>query len=111
MVYKLITEGNHLKHELSNSPISIIKIYSDSCAPCKPYGEVYKELAQQYPHIPFLDVNMTSNIIRVSAVPTTLIIKNFYIINKNNDGVWIVEKLLGGDINELHENLELQLNN
>ena len=95
MVYKHIENNEHLYHELKNNPINVVKVYSNTCAPCKTMAPQYQELAQRYQFVNFLDVNMRSNLVRVTAVPTTLIIK---------EGV-IVEKILGGDIGEIEGKL------
>jgi len=100
MVYKHIEENKHLYNEIQRSPVVVIKVYSNSCAPCKSYAPQYEQLAQRYPYVSFLDVNMRDNLVRVSAVPTTLI------INKGT----IVEKILGGDILELEGKLRSFLN-
>lgn len=95
MVYVHVDNGEVLFHELKNNPVSVVKVYSNTCAPCKTMAQPYQELSQRYEFVPFLDVNMRSNLIRVSAVPTTLIVK---------EGV-IVEKILGADIGEIEGKL------
>ena len=95
MVYVHVDNGEVLFHELKNNPVNVVKVYSNTCAPCETMSQPYQELSQRYEFVPFLDVNMRSNLIRVSAVPTTLIIK---------EGV-IVEKILGADIGEIEGKL------
>ena len=95
MVYKHIEDGNILFNELKSNPINVIKVYSNTCAPCKVLHPQYQQLSERFNFVNFLDINMKSNLVRVSAVPTTLIIK---------EGV-IVEKILGADINELEGKL------
>lgn len=100
MVYKHIDNGQSLYDELNNNPVNVVKVYSNSCAPCKTYAPQYQQLAERYPFVNFLDINMRSNLVRVTAVPTTLIIK---------EGT-IVDKILGADVNELEGKLRSFLN-
>lgn len=111
MVYKHINTGDELYHYLNQTPLSIVKVYSNNCAPCKSYAPQYEQMSQRYQYINFLDMNMRSNLVKVSAVPTTLIIKNNYL--EGGDGCFIVDKILGGDVTELETKLRsfLQLNN
>jgi thiol-disulfide isomerase/thioredoxin len=76
---------------LKNNRLNILKIYSDTCEPCKTYKVLYNQLSNKLPNINFLETNIDSKIVKVNAVPTTLIIK---------DGT-IVNKIEGSDINEL----------
>ena len=69
MVYVHVDDNETLYHELKNNPVSVIKVYSNSCAPCTTMHGPYQELSQRFQFIPFLDVNMRSNLIRVTAVP------------------------------------------
>jgi len=104
MVYIFVDDNQQFYNELIQTPISVVKVYSDTCAPCKPYAEKYKQLSNKYPYVPFLDVNMKSNLIRVSAVPTTLII-GCELTPRGPTG-YILEKILGGDDKELDEKLK-----
>jgi thiol-disulfide isomerase/thioredoxin len=99
MVYKEIQDGGSLYNELRNNSLNVLKVYSNTCAPCKSLAPQYHELSQKYNSVNFLDVNMRTNLIRVNAVPTTIIIEN---------GI-IVEKILGGDIQEIESKLRKYL--
>ena len=94
-MYYHVDNGKDLYNLLSSNILNVIKIYSNSCAPCKTYAPEYQNLSQKYNNINFLDLNMRSNLVKVNAVPTTLIIK---------DGI-IVEKIMGSDIMEVESKL------
>ena len=98
-MYKEIQDGTALYNELRNNSLNVVKVYSNTCAPCKSLAPQYYELSQKYNNINFLDINMRTNLVRVNAVPTTIIIK---------DGV-IVEKILGGDIQGIESKLRKYL--
>ena len=103
MVYKHIETGSELYHSLNETPISIVKVYSNNCAPCKDYAPQYEQMSERYQYVNFLDMNMRSNLVQVSAVPTTIIIKNNYLMGGN--GCVVVEKILGADVSELEKKL------
>ena len=91
-----INNPKDLNEFLNSQPVSVLKVYANWCGSCKTYGPKYKQLAQKYGNtkgLEFAESDVDKKIIKVSALPTTLIVKNGR----------IVDKVVGGNIQDIEE--------
>lgn len=59
----------------------LVDFFTETCAPCKMFGKVLEQLAEQRPDLSILKVNLTSSneladMNDIRAVPTVRIVKN-----------------------------------
>ena len=97
-VYNL-KNTNDLNEFISKQPVSVIKVYADWCGPCKSFAPKYKNIAAKYQNSPlvnFAETSSDSKVVKVSALPTTLIVKDGNIVYSMN----------GGDPKELEKALQ-----
>jgi thioredoxin 1 len=98
MTVYTLKNSNDLNTFLAKQPVSVIKVYADWCGPCKTYAPKYEALAHRYNNnssINFASTNSDDKVVKATALPTTLIVKNGKIIHS----------MTGGDVNELERAL------
>lgn len=103
MVYKKISSLEQLEKQLKNK-LTVVKFYSTTCHPCQIFEPQYIKLSKSYPSIDFLDIDITSNMVKnvnipIEGVPSTFILKN----NK------VLRSIVGGDIQELKNKIDLYI--
>ena len=77
---KLITTFEELKNVVANTPIVVIDIFAEWCAPCQEMMPVVEELSGENPDVPFykVDIDMVPDakvFTGVKAIPMVVMYK------------------------------------
>ena len=69
-------------NNLIEQQVAVVKVYATWCGPCQRLSTPFKELMDEFPNIPYANVNVDSKLIQgVSGLPTILFYKNGQIVN------------------------------
>lgn len=97
---KEVATQEQLADEL-NEKMCVIKLWSESCGPCKVYNPKFEDMATKYKNINFLACKTSTKLFPPMAVPTTLVVM---------DGV-ITDKIVGGNVPKVMEAIDKCLSN
>ena len=83
-----VTDENFEEEVLKNDLPVLVDFWAVWCAPCKMFAPVFEKLQQEYSNkFIFVKVNvdenqMVTNQYKITAIPTTLFLKNGKVMNK-----------------------------
>jgi thioredoxin 1 len=75
-----ITNDNDFKNSIADNLV-VVDFYAQWCGPCKKFAPIFSKLAEEYPSIKFLKVDIdkcekTAHKYKVSSIPTFMFFKN-----------------------------------
>ena len=102
---------------INENEIVFIDFWADWCAPCKQFSQVYEQVAEQFPNVKFVKVNIEveqhlADFFEIRSIPHLMVFKEGIVIYSNAGSMPVstlkelVEQALIADVSAIRAELQ-----